>query len=229
MEQEDFTVVYEDNHLIIVNKASGVLVQGDKTGDESLVEMVRQYIREKYNKPGNVFCAPVHRLDRPVSGLVIFARTSKGAERMAKVFQEHKITKTYWAQVSERPEKEEDRLVNFLQKDNITNTVKAFLRPKRGAQRAELDYKIKSVIGGHYLLEVQPITGRPHQIRVQLAKMGCPILGDVKYGYPKAQKTGAICLHAHRLEFMHPIKQEQIVVEAPLPYTRHWQRFVDGV
>lgn len=222
---DPFQVIYEDNHLIAVNKQAGILVQGDSTGDLPLSEMVKDYIREKYQKPGNVFCGVIHRLDRPVSGLVVLARTSKGLERMSKLFKERKIEKTYWALVKERPEEDSGTLVHWLIKDKTKNTTRAYLKPYKEALRSELKYTIKAKVNKYFLLEVEPITGRPHQIRVQLAKMGSPIKGDIKYGYPERNKDGSIHLHARKLSFIHPIKNDLTTISARLPNDQVWRDF----
>lgn len=222
---DSFSVIYEDNHLIAVNKVSGLLVQGDSTGDEPLVELVRDYIRKKYEKPGNVYCGLAHRIDRPVSGLVVLAKTSKGLERMNKLFEKREVKKTYWAVVTNNPEVEEGRLTHWLVKDKNKNLVHGYNKPRHSAQKAELDFKVLGKIGKEYLLEINPITGRPHQIRVQLAKMGCPIKGDMKYGSEQKMRGGRIFLHARRLEFIHPIKKEPIRIEATVPKIDDWRKF----
>jgi 23S rRNA pseudouridine1911/1915/1917 synthase len=220
-----FEVLFEDNHLLIVNKSSGVLVQGDATGDTPLVELCKEYIKEKYKKPGAVFLGVVHRLDRPVSGVVVLARTSKGLERMNALFREKETTKTYWALVKNKPPRKEDTLVHWLVKDEKKNKTTAFSRETTNALRSELSYRIMTQAGGLWLIEVKPITGRPHQIRVQLASMNCPIKGDVKYGDDAANDDGSICLHARQLEFVHPVKKEMLKVEAPLPDSTLWKYF----
>ena len=219
-----FKVLYTDNHLLVVNKAAGVLVQGDATGDKPLVELAKDYIAKEFNKPGAVFLGVVHRLDRPVSGIVVLARTSKALERMNELFRSRQTTKTYWALVKNKPPKQEDTLVHWLQKDSIKNKTKAFTKEKDGALRSELTYKILEPIQDHWLLEINPITGRPHQIRVQLASMGCPIRGDLKYGYPLANTDASINLHARRLSFTHPVKKEAVTFEAPLPNEEYWNK-----
>lgn len=186
MKKKPFQVVYEDNHLLIVNKEPGILVQGDRTGDVTLLDVLKDYIKEKYNKPGEVFLGLVHRLDRPVSGLVVFARTSKALERMNEIFRKRLVQKTYWAVVRRKPPKDTDKLVNWLVKDEQKNQVTVYEHEVPNSQKAELSYRVMGKINEHYLLEVNPITGRPHQIRSQLAYMGCPIRGDVKYGYDRA-------------------------------------------
>ncbi len=220
-----FTVLYEDNHLIAVSKRAGVLVQGDQTGDVPLWDLVKDYIRKKYDKPGEVFLGTVHRLDRPVSGLVLFARTSKALERMNELFRTRNVQKTYWAAVGKRPPAEKGTLKHWLLKNEATNTVKAFAQEKPGSQHAELNYALTGRYDDLYLLEVNPLTGRPHQIRVQLASMGCPIVGDVKYGFPRGNADGSILLHSRALSFVHPVKKESLHIQAPLPQTSYWQPF----
>ncbi len=205
-------VLYEDNHLLVLNKPAGWLVQGDKTGDNTLTDWGRAYIRKKYNKPGEAFLHPVHRLDRPVSGVCVFARTSKALERMNKLFHDDKINKTYVAIVKGAPEKDEDRLTHWLTKDSEKNIAKAHTKQKGNAKYAELSYKLQGSISGHALLEVKPKTGRPHQIRVQLAKIKCPIKGDLKYGYPTPNSDKNISLHAYKIAFVHPVKKEPMSI-----------------
>ncbi len=222
-----FEVLYEDNHLLIVNKSPGVLVQGDETGDTPLAELLKQYIKEKYNKPGEVFLGVVHRLDRPVSGVVAFARTSKALQRMNALFRERQTLKTYWALVSDKPKESKGVLVHWLRKDEKKNKTTAFSRETNDALRSELSYEVRNVKGSMYLLQVTPVTGRPHQIRVQLAAMGCPIIGDVKYGSSAPNSDGSICLHARQLRFIHPVKKEPLVVTASLPHLDVWRMFTD--
>lgn len=216
-------VLYEDNHIIIVNKASGEIVQGDKTGDTPLVETVRAYIKEKYNKPGNVFCGLTHRLDRPVSGVVIFAKTSKALERINNMLQKHEIKKTYWAIVKNAPKQSEGTLVNYLVRNEKQNKSYAYNTDKPNSKRAELNYQIIGQSDRYTLLEVNLITGRHHQIRCQLAAMGCPIKGDLKYGFDRSNPDGSISLHARSVEFTHPVSKELIHVEAPTPVDNLWK------
>ena len=213
-------ILHEDNHLIAVNKPGGWLVQGDQTGDKPIVEFVKDYIKDRYNKPGDVFLGIPHRLDRPVSGVVVFARTSKGLERMNKLFREREIKKTYWAVTSERPNPIEGHLTHWITKDRQRNLAKAFDRPSnrnKDAKKSELDYKLLAGIGSNFLLEVNPLTGRPHQIRVQLSKLGTPIKGDLKYGAASPNEDGCIHLHSRSLSFIHPVKKEPVVITADPP------------
>ena len=202
---EPFEVLYEDNHLLIVNKAAGILVQGDITEDTPLVDLCKEYIGLKYEKPGAVFLGVVHRIDRPVSGIVVLARTSKALERMNALFREKKTKKTYWAIVEQRPPRENGTLRHWLSKDPKKNKTTVFPKETLGALDSQLDYSIIAQSPGEWLLEVVPLTGRSHQIRAQLASMGCSIKGDVKYGASTPNGDGSICLHARKLEFVHPV------------------------
>lgn len=222
-----FTVEYEDNHLIIVNKPAGLLVQGDSTGDKTLGDWVKEYIKDKYEKPGDVFLGTIHRIDRPVSGLVCFAKTSKALERMNKMFRERKIYKTYWAIVKRRPPEESGKLTHWLVKDTEKNVTKSYDYEHKKGARAELDYKVLGWMNDHHILQVNPRTGRPHQIRVQLAAMGCPIRGDLKYGFRKPNPDKSICLHARKLHFEHPVKKEPITVIAGVPDLEFWNQFLN--
>ncbi len=218
--------LYEDNHLLIVNKPSGYLVQGDHTGDKTLLDYCKEYIGEKYDKPGAVFLHPVHRLDRPVSGVMVFARTSKALERMNKIFATRKVQKTYWAVVKRKPSQEKGKLVSWLKKDTVRNKTAAFAEPIDGALKAETNFKVIGKLNDHYLVEVEPLTGRPHQIRVHMAEFGCPIKGDLKYGFPKANLDKSINLHARRLYFEHPVKKEPLIIIAGLPNDQFWEQFL---
>ncbi len=219
----NFDVVFEDNHLIAVSKKSGVLCQGDKTGDKPLVDEVKEFLKEKYNKPGNVFAGLIHRLDRPVSGLVILAKTSKALTRMNEQFKTRAVQKTYWAIVKDKPLAESGTLNHYLLKNQKQNKSKAFKKATEGALQAELSYKIIKKLSTHYLLEVSPKTGRHHQIRVQLASMSCPIKGDLKYGSKRSNPDGSISLHARQLTFTHPVSKEEMTLVAPVPSTPIWQ------
>lgn len=208
-------ILYEDNHLLIVNKRAGEIVQGDKTGDEPLLELVRQYIKVSANKPGNVFCGLVHRIDRPVSGAVIFAKTSKALARMNALVKNRAMKKTYWAIVEQAPEEPEGTLVHYLRKNERTNTSEVSKVEREGWQRAELFYRLLASGDRYHLLEVDLHTGRHHQIRAQLSAIGCPIKGDLKYGAKRSNEDGSISLHARRVCFEHPVRHEMIEVVAP--------------
>ncbi len=222
---EEF-VLYEDNHLIVVNKEAGEITQGDKTGDTPLPEKVKQYIKVKDQKPGNVFLGVVHRLDRPTSGIVVFAKTSKALARMNKLFQEKKVQKTYWAIVEKAPEKKEDTLLDFLQKNEKQN--KSYVRPaatNKSIKKATLEYRLKQSSDKYHLVEVLPKTGRHHQIRVQLSHIGCVIKGDVKYGARRPNADNSICLHARKIEFIHPVSKVNVSITAPVPKEKLWEFF----
>lgn len=225
MGKESIEVLYEDNHLIAINKPAGLLVQGDKTGDESLADLVKSYIKTTYNKPGDVYLGIVHRLDRPVSGVVLFARTSKALKRLNKMFADREVKKVYWAVVTKRPPNEKGKLVGWLRKDNEKNRSKSFENEAKHTKYAELNYKSIAASDRFTLLEVYPKTGRHHQIRVQLSKIKCAIKGDLKYGAPHANKDASIHLHARRLEFEHPVKKEPIKFVASVPTENLWQEF----
>lgn len=219
------TVLYEDNHLIIVNKTASEIVQGDKTGDTPLSETVKQYLKEKYAKPGNVFIGVTHRLDRPVSGLVIFAKTSKALSRLNDMFRNGEVKKTYWAVVKNRPPSDEGELVHYLVRNEKQNKSYVWDVERPGSKRAVLHYRLIGSSQNCFLLEVDLKTGRHHQIRCQLAKMGCPIKGDLKYGFPRSNPDGSICLHARRVRFIHPVSKQFIDVVAPLPSGNLWNGF----
>lgn len=216
------TVVYEDNHIIIVNKNSSEIVQGDKTGDTPLSDIVKQYLKEKYNKPGNVFVGVTHRLDRPVSGLVIFAKTSKALARLNQMFKNSEVKKTYWAIVKNCPKQQEGELTHYLVRNEKQNKSYAYDKEIKHSKKAVLHYKLLAHSENYYLLEIDLKTGRHHQIRCQLAKIGCPIKGDLKYGFPRSNSDGSISLHARKVSFVHPISKEFIQVEAPVPTDNLW-------
>ncbi|MGR7814525.1 RluA family pseudouridine synthase [Lacinutrix undariae] len=220
--KDNLQVLFEDNHIIIVNKRAGDIVQGDKTGDKPLSDVVKEYIKDTYNKPGNVYLGVVHRLDRPTTGLVMFAKTSKALPRLNKLFAEKTAHKTYWALVKEQPPKTEDTLVNWLKKNPKNNKSTAYRKEIDGSKKAILHYKILKKLDNYFLLEVDLKTGRHHQIRSQLSTIGCPIKGDLKYGFNRSNKDASISLHARHLEFMHPVKNELIKVTAPLPNDPIW-------
>ncbi|MBO5748221.1 MAG: RluA family pseudouridine synthase [Muribaculaceae bacterium] len=215
-------VIYEDNHIIIVNKSPGEIVQGDKTGDTPLVEIVRQYIKETYAKPGNVFCGVAHRIDRPVGGLVVFAKTSKALTRLNDMFRNNEIHKTYWAIVQGRPKQPEAHLTHYITSVERNNKSYASLRPKEGAARSELIYRTLAEGENYSLLEINLITGRKHQIRVQLSTTGTPIKGDLKYGARRSNPDGSISLLARSIRFVHPVSKKEIYVEAPVPDDKLW-------
>ena len=225
MTDHPLEILYEDNHLIAVNKRSGDIVQGDKTGDMPLSDKVKDYIKAKYTKPGEVFLGVIHRLDRPVSGVVLFARTSKALERMNEQFRERHTDKIYWAIVQDAPESPEGKLIHFLIKDESKNKSRAYTDERKGALRCELDYKFLSQSDRYTLLEVHPVTGRHHQIRVQLSSIGAIIKGDLKYGAKRSNPDGSICLHARKLSFNHPVTKEPVSITAPVPGDNLWQAF----
>ncbi len=218
-------VIFEDNHLIAINKRAGDVVQVDESGDKPLDEMVKDFLAKKYNKPGKAFLGVVHRLDRPVSGLILFAKTSKALERMNQAFKNRTIQKTYFAVVRNRPAKKQGKLVHWLIKNPQKNVVTAHDHEVTGSQYCELDYELLAELDGYYLLKVNPLTGRSHQIRVQLSSMSCPIVGDNKYGYPRGSRKGSICLHARSLVFEHPVKKEPLHLMATLPKDGFWEKF----
>ena len=219
------TILYEDNHIIIVNKAPSEIVQGDKTGDTPLSDIVKSYLKEKYNKPGNVFCGVTHRLDRPTSGVVVFAKTSKALSRLNDMFRNGEVGKTYWAIVKNQPPKDEDTLTHYLVKNEKNNKSVFYDTEKLHAKKAVLHYKVIARSDNYFLLEVQLETGRHHQIRVQLSAIGCPVKGDLKYGSPRSNRDGSISLHARRIAFVHPVSQENIAVTAPVPDDTLWKAF----
>jgi len=220
--KNNLQVLFEDNHILIVNKRAGDITQGDKTGDKPLNDVVKEYIKDKYNKPGNVFIGTVHRLDRPTSGVVIFARTSKALERLNKMLREKSIQKTYWALVKNKPKKTKDTLINFLKKDSKKNKSFVYKKEIDGSKKAILHYSVLKNLDNYTLLEIDLETGRHHQIRTQLANIGCPIKGDLKYGFARSNKDGSISLHARKIEFVHPVSKEYIKITAPTPIDVVW-------
>jgi 23S rRNA pseudouridine1911/1915/1917 synthase len=218
-------ILYEDNHVIVVNKLPSEIVQGDKTGDTTLPDAIKAYLKEKYNKPGNVFCGVVHRLDRPTSGAVIFARTSKALERLNAQFREKETNKIYWTIVENKPEKASGRLVHFLRKNESQNKSYVVDAKTNGAKEAILSYKLIQSSERYHLLEIELETGRHHQIRTQLAATGCIIKGDLKYGAKRSNEDGSICLHARKISFSHPTTKEIIEIIAPVPEVGIWRMF----
>ena len=223
------TILYEDNHIIIVNKESGEIVQGDKTGDTPLSEIVKADIKERYAKPGNVFLGVVHRLDRPVSGVVVFAKTSKALTRLNDMFREGKVRKTYWAITQQRPKPENGTIEGWLIRNEKQNKSYMYDKEKPGAKKAVLKYKTIAATDRYVLLEVELLTGRHHQIRCQLAAIGCPIKGDLKYGARRSNPDGSISLMARKVEFEHPVSHQTITVEAPVPQDNLWRDITDAV
>ena len=220
--KSNLQVLHEDNHIIIVNKRAGDIVQGDKTGDKPLSDVVKEYIKNKYNKPGNVYLGVVHRLDRPTTGVVMFAKTSKALPRLNKLFADKKTSKTYWALVKQEPKKAQDTLIHWLIKNPKNNKSTAYTKETTGSKKAILHYKVIKELDNYFLLDVSLETGRHHQIRVQLASMGSPIKGDLKYGSNRSNKDASISLHARNLQFIHPVSNEHIDVSAPLPNNSVW-------
>ncbi|MDR3062279.1 MAG: RluA family pseudouridine synthase [Dysgonamonadaceae bacterium] len=218
-------VIYEDNHIIAVSKTCSEIVQGDKTGDRPLSEIVKQWLKEKYNKPGNVFVGVTHRLDRPVSGLVLFAKTSKALGRLNEMFRTGEIKKTYWAIVKKQPPAEEGELVHYLMRNEKQNKSYAYDTEKPDSKKAILAYRVVDRSDHYFLLEIDLKTGRHHQIRCQLAKMGCPVRGDLKYGYDRSNKDGGISLHARKVSFIHPVSKESVEIIAPVPDETLWKTF----
>lgn len=219
---ENIQVLYEDNHLIIINKQVGDIVQGDKTGNTPLSEIVKEYIKIKYQKPGNVFLGVIHRIDRPTSGIVIFARTSKALERLNEMLREKKIEKTYWAVVKNSPPKEADTLINYLIKNPKNNKSTSYNTEIKDSKKAVLHYQLIKKLNNYNLLEINLETGRHHQIRCQLATIGSPIKGDLKYGFPRSNQDGGIHLHARKVDFSHPVSKEKISIIASLPKDPIW-------
>lgn len=225
--RDKLDILYEDNHLIAVNKSNSDLVQGDKTGDITLADKIKRYIKRKYDKPGDVYLGTIHRLDRPVSGIVVYARTSKAATRMSKMFQDKEIKKTYWALVNNRPEPDFAKLTHYMWKHEGKNKSFASDKEKPGSKKAILSYSLKAALNRYFLLEVNLETGRHHQIRCQLAKIGCPIKGDLKYGFSRSNPDGGISLHARSIEFIHPVKKEPVRITAAPPRDSLWDELRD--
>ncbi len=222
-------VVYEDNHVIIVHKESGEIVQGDKTGDKPLSETVKDYIRDKFHKPGNVFLGVVHRLDRPVAGLVVFARTSKALSRLNEMFRKGEVHKTYWAITKKAPAEPEGTLVNWIVRNEKQNKSYVYDKEVPNAKRAELKYRVIAHTENYHLIEVNLLTGRHHQIRCQLAHMGCVIKGDLKYGAPRSNPDGSISLLSHEVTFIHPVSKMEIKAESLIPDDRLWRDIAEAV
>lgn len=220
--KNNLQILHEDNHIIVVNKRAGDIVQGDKTGDKPLNDIVKDYIKDKYNKPGNVYLGTVHRLDRPTTGIVIFAKTSKALPRLNKLLVAKKIVKTYWAIVKNKPNKEQGTLIHWLKKNPKNNKSTAYIKEIKDSKKAILHYEIIKTLDNYFLLEINLETGRHHQIRTQLASIGSPIKGDLKYGFDRSNKGGSISLHARQIQFTHPVSQENINIIAPLPKDAIW-------
>lgn len=220
--KSNLQVLYEDNHIIVVNKRAGDIVQGDKTGDKPLSDVVKEFLAEKYNKTGNVYLGTVHRLDRPTTGLVIFSKTSKALPRLNKLFVSKDISKTYWAIVKNAPQKTEDTLINWLKKNPKNNKSIAYTKEVSDSKKAILHYKTLKKLDNYYLIEVELETGRHHQIRVQLSSIGSAIKGDLKYGFDRSNKDASISLHARSIKFIHPVSKENIDITAPLPKDPIW-------
>ena len=220
-------IVYEDNHIIVVNKAAGEIVQGDKTGDQPMVETLKQWIKERYHKPGNVFCGVTHRIDRPTCGLVVFARTSKGLSRMNELFRNGQVSKTYWAIVDQSPQPTQGTLTHYLTSVERNNKTYASDTPRPGSVKAVLNYRLLASGDRYHLLEVDLVTGRKHQIRCQLAAIGCHVKGDLKYGAARSNPDGGIALQSHRIRFTHPVSGKEIDLTAPLPPAPLWHKLAD--
>ncbi|AIN74045.1 RNA pseudouridine synthase [Flavobacterium psychrophilum] len=221
--KNNLQILHQDNHIIVVNKRVGDIVQGDKTGDKPLSEVVKEYIKDKYDKPGEVFLGVVHRLDRPTTGIVVFARTSKALTRLNEMFSNRETQKTYWAVVKNKPEKNEAKLVHYLKRNERNNTSKAHIKEVPESKLASLDYKIIKELNNYFALEINLHTGRHHQIRAQLSAIGTPIKGDLKYGFDRSNPNGGIHLHARKLVFIHPVTKENIQIIAPVPDDVIWK------
>lgn len=220
--KSNLQILFEDNHIIVINKRAGDIVQGDKTGDQPLSEVVKEYIKDKYNKPGSVYLGVVHRLDRPTTGIVVFAKTSKALPRLNKLFAEKDVQKTYWAIVKNLPEKDQDTLTHWLKKNPKNNKSTAFIKEIKDSKKAILHYKLIKGLDNYYLLEINLETGRHHQIRSQLSSIGCPIKGDLKYGFNRSNPDASIHLHARNIVFVHPVTKEVIQITATLPEDAIW-------
>ncbi|WP_347926390.1 RNA pseudouridine synthase [Pontimicrobium sp. SW4] len=220
--KSNLQILYEDNHIIIINKRAGDIVQGDKTGDKPLSDVVKEYIKAKYNKPGNVYLGVTHRLDRPTTGIVVFAKTSKALPRLNKLFSDKEIQKTYWAIVKQKPKKENDTLIHWLKKNPKNNKSSAYNNEIKDSKKAVLHYKVIRQLNNYFLLEINLETGRHHQIRCQLASIGSSIKGDLKYGFDRSNKDASIHLHSRKIEFIHPVSKEQISIIAPTPLDSIW-------
>lgn len=225
VEETPLRIIYEDNHLIVINKRSGDIVQADKTNDEPLPEKIKEYIREKYHKNGNIYCGVIHRIDRPVSGVVIFAKTSKALARMNQLVHDRQVKKIYWAIVKQLPPEPEGHLTHYLFRDEKRNKTLVSATPKDGYLKAELNYRHIASSDIYHLLEVELITGRHHQIRSQLSAIGCPIRGDLKYGFPRSCADASIGLHARSLTFIHPVSLQTIEIVADPPKDKLWNQF----
>ena len=223
--EKPLNILFEDNHLIIVNKHSGDIVQSDKTGDKPLVDKVKDYIKEKYKKPGDVFLGIPHRIDRPTTGIVIFCRNSRSLERINQMFKDKAISKTYWAIVKDKPPADSGKLIHYMKRNEQQNKSYATEDPKPGSQLAELDYRIIAQSDRYFLLEIDLHTGRHHQIRAQLSRIGCPIKGDLKYGFDRSNEDASISLHARKVALLHPSKKELMEVVAPVPDDKLWKYF----
>ena len=222
-DKDNLQVLYEDNHIIVVNKRVGDIVQGDKTGDKPLSDVVKEYIKQKHDKPGNVYLGVVHRLDRPTTGIVLFAKTSKALSRLNDLFKNRETQKTYWAIVKNRPEKDSDTLVHYLKRNEKSNTSRAHIKEVPNSKMASLDYTIIKALDNYYALEINLHTGRHHQIRSQLSAIGSPIKGDLKYGFDRSNQDGGIHLHARKLELIHPVTKDPLSITAPVPDDRVWK------
>ena len=221
--KNNLQILHEDNHIIVINKRVGDIVQGDKTGDKPLSEVVKEYIKDKYSKPGEVFLGVVHRLDRPTTGIVVFAKTSKALTRLNELFSNRETQKTYWAIVKNKPAKSEDKLIHYLKRNEKNNTSKAHIKEVPDSKIASLDYKIIKELNNYFALEINLHTGRHHQIRAQLQSIGCPIKGDLKYGFDRSNPDGGIHLHARKLVFIHPVSKENMTFVAPIPEDIIWK------